>query len=393
MLQAMVRTVAPLYAVKGAGLGPLELALAGTLLELGVFLGEVPTGLFADVRGRRLSVIVGLCIIGTGVGTMGAVPAFWCFALGSVLVGVGGTFISGAHQAWLADEVGERQALPVYLRATQMSQVASLVGIPVAVALARQRLPLPLWVGGAAFWALAGFLAVWMPEAGYRPAPAAQRRAWATMRATLRAGIDVVRERSAIRTALGVSLVIGASGEAFGRLTPFHLLQDIGLPARLDDPTWFGILQAGSFVGAAVVTWLVGRSPALHTSRWLVRILAVLTAAAIVSTLVFAFAWAFWVALVAAWVTRCVRVAAWPIVLAWVNRGLDPGTRATVLSTLGQAESLGEIAGGPALGLVATLYTVRLGLVGAAAVLLPAFPLYARALRRDPERVAPAGAS
>src|SRR5262249_29623774 len=107
----MVHTIAPLYAVKAAGLQPLELALAGTLLELGVFLGEVPTGLFADMRGRRLCVIVGLCVIGTGIALMGAVPAFWCFALGSVLWGVGGTFISGAHQAWLADEIGDVQPI------------------------------------------------------------------------------------------------------------------------------------------------------------------------------------------------------------------------------------------------------------------------------------------
>ena len=39
MLHGMVRTIAPLYAVQAAGLQPLELALAGTLLELGVFLG------------------------------------------------------------------------------------------------------------------------------------------------------------------------------------------------------------------------------------------------------------------------------------------------------------------------------------------------------------------
>jgi hypothetical protein len=49
---------------------------------------------------------------------------------------------------------------------------------------------------------------------------------------------------------------------------------------------------------------------------------------------------------------------------------------------LGQAESLGEITGAPALGVVATLHTVRLGLVGAALVLLPAFPLYGYLLRR-----------
>ena len=388
MLHGMVRTIAPLYAVKAAGLGPLELALAGTLLELGVFLGEVPTGLFADVRGRRLSVIVGLCVIGTGIAVMGAVPAFWCFALGSVLWGLGGTFISGAHQAWLADEIGEVPAASVYLRATQMGQIASLIGVPFAVALAWVRLSLPLWVGGAAFWGVASFLMLRMTETGYRPMQT-ERRAWTAMGQTLRAGFAVLRECSAIRIALMVSLIVGAAGEAFGRLTPFHLLDDIGLPPRFDDATWFGVLQAGSFIGAAVVTSLVRRSPTLHTSRRIVQILFALTAVTAISTLVFAFASVFWMALIAAWVTRCVRVATWPLLTAWANRGLPPSTRATVLSTLGQAESFGEIAGGPALGLVATLHTVRVALVGAAAVLLPAFPLYALALRRDPERVTP----
>jgi predicted MFS family arabinose efflux permease len=210
------------------------------------------------------------------------------------------------------------------------------------------------------------------------------------MRETLRAGIAVVRERASIRIVLMVSLVIGASGEAFGRMTPFHLLDDIGLPPRFDDATWFGVLNAGSFIGAAVVTSIIRRSPSLHTSRRIVQILAALTAVTAVSTLVFAFASVFWLALIAAWATRCVRVATWPLLMAWANRGLAPSTRATVLSTLGQAESFGEIAGGPMMGLVATLRTVRVALVGAAVVLLPAFPLYAMALRRDVERPTPA---
>jgi DHA3 family tetracycline resistance protein-like MFS transporter len=201
------------------------------------------------------------------------------------------------------------------------------------------------------------------------------------MKQTLGAGVDLVRERPALRIALMVSVIIGAAGEAFGRLTPFHLLE-IGLPPRFDDATWFGVLQAGSFVGAALVTSAVRRTPSLHTGRRLVQILMALTLVTSVATLVFAFASVFWVALIAAWVTRCVRVAVWPLMTAWVNRGLAPGTRATVLSAAGQAESLGEIVGGPALGLVATLHTVRLALVGAAAVALPALPLYARALRR-----------
>jgi DHA3 family tetracycline resistance protein-like MFS transporter len=48
-----------------------------------------------------------------------------------------------------------------------------------------------------------------------------------------------------------------------------------------------------------------------------------------------------------------------------------------------QAEALGEVCGGPLLGLVGTLHTVRTALVGAAILLLPALPLYGQALRHS----------
>ena len=43
-----------------------------------------------------------------------------------------------------------------------------------------------------------------------------------------------------------------------------------------------------------------------------------------------------------------------PFATAWVNCGVPSGTRATVLSTMGQSNALGEIAGGPLFGLIAT---------------------------------------
>jgi DHA3 family tetracycline resistance protein-like MFS transporter len=103
----------------------------------------------------------------------------------------------------------------------------------------------------------------------------------------------------------------------------------------------------------------------------------------LLATLIFALAGVFWLALIAAWMTRWMRIAMRPLVVAWVNRGLAPGARATVLSMLGKAEALGEVCGGPVLGLVGTLHTVRAALMGAAAVLLPALPLYGHALRQS----------
>ena len=352
----MAYTTYGLYAVKAAGLGPLELVPVGSMLELSIVLAEVPTGIVADVYSRRLSVILGFGIIGIGFCLMGAMPTFWCIAVGSVLWAVGGTFVSGAHQAWLADEIGESAAAPIYLRGTQFGQLGSLVGIPFGVALASRQLQLPMLVAGIGCWVLAALLSLTMSEVGFSPGPCVHGHPWQGMLATLRDGIETVRGRSELVSILIIMLVYGMSGEAFGRLAPLHIIDDIGLPGSFDETTWFGILHAGSFLGAAVITWLASSAKAVENDRFIVHILVVLTAVMLLAT------------------------------LARVNRGLAPGVRATVLSMLGQAGAAGEVCGGPLLGLVGSLSSVRTALLGAAIVLLPAFPLYGRVLAQPRSR-------
>jgi len=56
----------------------------------------------------------------------------------------------------------------------------------------------------------------------------------------------------------------------------------------------------------------------------------------------------------------------------------------------GQADALGQLSGGPVLGLIGSGLGIRAGLVAAGAFLLPAVLLYARAVRHGgrAERVA-----
>ena len=118
----MIFTMSALYQVQRAQLSVIQLVLVGTVLELSIFLFEIPTGMVADAVSRRLSVILGVFLIGAGFLLEGALPIFATILLAQVLWGLGYTFTSGATQAWITDEIGEAAAwilpAPTLLRAS-----------------------------------------------------------------------------------------------------------------------------------------------------------------------------------------------------------------------------------------------------------------------------------
>ena len=72
----LVFTTNSLYEVTVAGLAPLQLVLIGTALEVSTFLFEVPTGIVADAYSRRLSIVIGYLLIGSGLPHRRLFPGF-----------------------------------------------------------------------------------------------------------------------------------------------------------------------------------------------------------------------------------------------------------------------------------------------------------------------------
>jgi predicted MFS family arabinose efflux permease len=72
-----------------------------------------------------------------------------------------------------------------------------------------------------------------------------------------------------------------------------------------------------------------------------------------------------------------------PLYTTWLNSRIsDSSVRATVLSLSGQADAVGQTAGGPILGLVGDVWGISAALAAGASALAPAAALYARASRR-----------
>jgi MFS family permease len=90
-----------------AGLSNLEAFAANAFFTAGMVVFEVPTGIVADVWGRRASFLLGTVTLAVTTGLyvmlwrLGA--PFWQWAAVSLLLGLGFTFFSGATEAWLVD--------------------------------------------------------------------------------------------------------------------------------------------------------------------------------------------------------------------------------------------------------------------------------------------------
>jgi DHA3 family tetracycline resistance protein-like MFS transporter len=384
LINSMVFTYAAVYYVRDAGLGPFQLVLVGTVMEAAIFCFEVPTGVVADRFGRRLSVIVAFAVQGAAFVVLALEPTTAGVLAASALWGFGWTFESGALQAWIVDELGGRDLQRVFLRGSRWAYAGAFVGLVAGAALAALSLRLTIAVGGIGLLVLAAVLALVMPERGFRPQVSEVRFPFRDLtRSALEAGREV-RAHPVLRLIVTITFFFGAFTEGIDRLGEIHYLRDVGLPevGSLDPVVWFSVMGlvglASSFFLAGALARRIAPERGLNPSRTLL----VLDSTLLAGVLVFALTDSFAVAFAAMWVARRARALHQPIFDAWLNENVTSERRATVLSIANQADAIGQVGGGPILGAVGSLVSIRAALATSALLIAPALGVYARALRR-----------
>lgn len=378
---SMVATLSGIYLITDVGLGPFQLVLVGSVLEGSVLLFEVPTGVVADAVSRRLSVLIGTFMTSVGF-LLYAIPSFPIVLLGQVVWGVGFTFISGANVAWLVDEIGEDAARPLFLRASQVAQVAAFGGIFASVILGSIALGIPVAMGGVVFLGLAVWLLRNMVE-DHPPHGHADLRA--AMRATVSSAREVTRLRPVLLLVLAVAALHGASTEGFDRLWELQLLRTVRLPhaGSFGVTPIFGLLQAVGLLVSIAATEVVRRRLRDRSSDAAVRALLITAALFVIAMALYAAATSLVAAVLAYWFLIAVRGVHTPLYTSWVNTGLQSESRATVNSLGSQSDALGQVTGGPVLGWIAAARSVRAAIGTGALLALPAVALVRRGHRAE----------
>jgi len=386
-LASTLFVILTVYYVTVVKMDPLQLVLVGTVLEACYFLFEIPTGVVADAYSRRLSVIIGIIILGVSRLVTGLVPVFAVIVLVEALRAIGEAFLSGATEAWLADEVGENNVGPILIRSGQINRVVGIVGTIGSVALASWQLNLPLLVGGGLGLALGAFLILFMSENGFKHAPRQERNPFRGMVKTFRQGAGVVRASTVLIAAVLITAAWGISSEGFDRLWEAHLLTDITFPilGNLQPVVWFGIIAVCGNLLSLIVTETYRRylEHTSRSSRLTTRWLLVLSVLPIITGLVLAWSGNFVLAFAVLMFRNVSSSIHGPLYDTWLIQHIRPEVRATVISRMGQVNAIGQVAGGPGVGAIGKYSSIRAALTASALFYLPAPLMYGWMVRNE----------
>lgn len=375
-------------------IGTMQLSLVqissmSVVITATVVLAEIPTGIVADVYSRRASVIIGGVLIGVCYTLIGAFPLFWVSLIAAFIEAVGDSFVSGALQAWITDEVGSDKVGPVFVRSSQISAMAHWAGIATGITLAAlYSLLLPVLIGGLLWFALSAFLIAFMPERGFRPSQ--QRR---NFKGHFKDAIDIfktgaqlVRSNHTLQRLFIMQILLTVFFDSMYRLSRAHFLRSFNLPVitlpflgTLKENAWFGGLEAIQGLLGIVGAEGIRRRVDLSNTRQLPKALLLLYSLVVVGVFAFALTGQFALAIAAWLLANVCHQLAEPITSTWLNQNIPSETRATVLSMSSQANMLGTLASNPSVSAIGDRFGLRPGLLVTGLLLLPVLGLLSRA--------------
>lgn len=392
MCFSLVATVMIVYHIEKVHLNPLQLILVGTTLEAACFLFEIPTGIVADVYSRKLSIIIGAVLTGLGFILEGSISSFAFILVSQIVWGLGSTFVSGSVEAWIAEEEKTKDLDQIYIRGAQAGQIGTVIGIILSTIIGNLSVRLPIILSGCLFIVFALFLALYMPENNFKPSAPKDLNTFKKMGYTFKSGFKFIKSKSIIMILLSVTLFYGLSSEGYDRLSNAHFLQDTTLPklGNLQPVTWFGIFGIAGMILSAIVMQFVAKKLEKKDKIQSGKILLATNIFHISFMLVFALTKNFSLMLITYLATNMFRTINEPIFNAWLNSHIDDNARATVLSINGQINALGQILGGPIIGIIATKISVSIGIACTSLLVTPVLVLYIISIiidKKDANRV------
>lgn len=205
-----------------------------------------------------------------------------------------------------------------------------------------------------------------VPETKFIRLSHATAAPFAQMKHALTLGLSQIKRHRMLRYIAWVTLFIGLASEGFDRLWGAHIIEGFELNEE-HAVYWFGALFAIAYILNILLLGWIER----HVTKSYATVLFLLNALLMIALITFAYSDQFFVAVAFYWVISALRETNEPVLAVMINQRLSSKGRATTLSMFGQVDALGQIAGGPIIGLLALYASVADGIAATALLLLP----------------------
>lgn len=371
----MMFTVSVLYRIDIANLEAYQLILLGSALEISLLLFEVPTGIIADLKSRRLSVIIGLFIIGLGFIMEAFTTWFIIIFLSQIVWGFGYTFISGALDSWISDETHNVDIQKTLVSGQQMNKLFSFAGIVIAGIIGTCSIILGIYVAGSIFMMLGVFAITCMREEHFQKT-VHQQPLYKEYFSQLIEGFKHVKKNNILRLMFVAMLFYGLFSEGIDRTYELFILDHLGFRGFNDwEPIWViasvnGIIAITSFVFLEVIKRFVKKER--HFAMWV----AYLTGMMIMGLLLFAYLPYLYFALFGYIFFTVMREGSEPILNAILITNTPSKIKATVLSGFGQLDAIGQLISGGLMVALSILTGIKgMYLVAALLLIIPIISL------------------
>jgi len=352
-------TASVIYRIDIAQLEAYQLIFLGTALEVSVFVFEIPTGILADLKSRKISVFVGLFIVSLGLFLETSTTLFWVIFLSQSLWGFGYTFISGALSAWVSDETNNKDIEKTFVKAAKYRKVAVIFGIISAAIIGLLSIKIAMVFSGLIFVGLGLYVLVFVREDHFVPVDH-QTSMVKSYIIQLVQGIKHIWSSKVLRVLWIVILLLGLYSEGIDRLNELFILDEIGLRSTFDGVSPIIITSSVAILIALLGFILLSFvEKHVHKAKYAYTWLIYFTMIMIGGLLIFTYLEQAYIAVSGFIVFQIVREAKSPLIELIQVRETPIAIKATVLSTMSQTDAIGQLISGPFMAYITFQYSMQ----------------------------------
>jgi DHA3 family tetracycline resistance protein-like MFS transporter len=359
-------TILPVYVLyfRHYQINLFQIAMLASIFEASILIFEMPTGLVADIYGRKISVILSTIVsLISGIFFI-LFPFLLGFIIAEILSGLGETLRSGALEAWLVDslkyEGKEDKIKYAFAQGTKYKSFGNLSGLILGGYLASLDIKL-VWIPFTLmFFILCMFLISKMKAEnpaeggeGYKNEKIISNRTFPKVSEMIKKSLTIIKSHKLILALLLLVLFSEFSLETISQYWQVHFSENLSIKTQ-----YFGWILA---VSSVMVILLIDKVTRLSEKfKHEVSSLVVLETLFLLSLLVIALTFSPIWAVIFFILLQSFASFKEPIFLDLYNKHISSEQRATLLSFQSLVGSGGEVLAGLCIGVVALNFGLRI---------------------------------